>query len=137
MNLMKKLVATVVLSSTSMGIAAAAESPASAMLCAITGTVSCDAIECMRGPADAVNLPVFVKFDTQAKTVETAKAGGERRTSKIVSMQSEGDSLVLLGGEMGKGWSAAVDQVTGDFTSTIAEGGAGFILFGSCLPLVK
>jgi hypothetical protein len=102
-------------------------------LCAITSTLTCDVTGCVRGPANAVNLPVFVKVDTKNKVVETAKEGGDRRTSKILSSHAEGDTLVLLGGELGHGWSATMDQATGSFTGTVAGDGIGYMIFGSCL----
>lgn len=115
------------------GTAAAEGSGPAKTLCAITSTLTCDLTGCVSGPANAVNLPVFVRIDTQNNVVETAREGDDRRMSKISSVRAEGDTLVLLGGEFGRGWSATVDQVTGNFTGTVADNGVGYILFGSCL----
>lgn len=115
------------------GTAAAEGGGPAKTLCAITSTLTCDLTGCISGPANAVNLPVFVRIDTQNNLVETAREGGDRRTSRIASMRAEGDTLVLLGGEMETGWSATLDQVTGNFTGTVADNGVGYIIFGSCL----
>jgi hypothetical protein len=55
------------------------------LLCAVTGTASCDSLgDCIEGPAEAVNLPVFLKIDVQNKVVQSVRAGGEQRTSDIL-----------------------------------------------------
>ncbi len=116
------------------GIAAAEGSGSGKTLCAITSTLTCDLSDCVRGPANAVNLPVFVRIDTENNLIETAREGDDRRTSAILNTRTEGNALVLLGGEFGQGWSATLDRVTGDFTGTVASSnGVAYILFGSCL----
>lgn len=108
----------------------------SPLLCAVTQTMACDAVgDCIQGPAEAVNLPVFIKLDVQKKEVVTAREGGERRTSKILEVGTEGDALVFVGLDPGTGWSAAIDKATGRMTATAAVNGQGFIAFGSCLAL--
>lgn len=117
------------------GAAATEGSGAAKRLCAITSTLTCDIADCLVGPANAVNLPVFIRIDTEQSLIETAMQGGERRSSKITDARTEGDSLVLLGGEQERGWSLVVDQAAGSFTGTIAGRGVGYIIFGSCLEL--
>ena len=108
----------------------------SPLLCAVTQTVGCDAVaDCVRGPADAVNLPVFLKFDPEKKEVVSAREGGERRTSKIVEVSTEGDALVFVGLEPSGSWSAAVDKASGKMTVATAMNGQGYIVFGACLAL--
>ena len=128
------MIAAVMLSTTSAGLAAS-EQGGSSMLCAVTSTVSCDPRgDCIVGPANAVNLPVFMNFDLEKKVVESARQGGDRRTSKIVSISNRGDVLVLLGDEGTNGWSATINSSTGSLTGSIATDGIGYLIFGSCLP---
>ena len=133
MKKIRKAFAILLAASAITGTAAAEGGGPAKTLCAITSTLICDVTGCVRGPANAVNLPVFVKVDTKNKVVETAKEGGDRRTSKILSSHAAGDTLVLLGGELGHGWSATMDQATGSFTGTVAGDGIGYMIFGSCL----
>lgn len=70
-------------------------------------TLTCDLTGCVRGPANAVNLPVFVEIDTENKVVETAQEGGDHRTSKILGSHAEGDTLVLLVDELGRAGKGA------------------------------
>ena len=67
--------------------------------------------------------------------MESARQGGERRTSKIGYSAAAGDTIVLLGDEENSGWRATVNKATGSLTATISEQGMGYIIFGSCLPL--
>jgi hypothetical protein len=106
------------------------------MLCAVTDTVSCDSKgECVEGPAEAVNLPVFLKVNVANKTAQSVRQGGEQRTSKILSVHEEADALVLLGVEASGGWSAAIGERSGKLTLTVAEEGMGYIVFGTCTTL--
>lgn len=106
------------------------------MLCAVTQSVACDPQgDCVEGPADAVNLPIFFKVDPENKLVVSARRGGDRRTSKISSMNTDGDGIVLVGFEPRGGWSATIDKATGKMTVSIAEQGIGYLVFGSCLKL--
>jgi len=123
-----------VLFSAAVGVTAAEQEGSSSLLCAVTYTVSCDSLgDCVEGPASAVNLPVFLKFDPEKKVVESARQGGERRTSSIVHMSNEGDGMVFLGDEGDSGWSAMISKSTGSFTGTVSEQGVGYVIFGSCL----
>lgn len=107
----------------------------SSMLCALTNTVSCDNDgECLEGPATAVNLPVFMLFHPDKKIVESAKQGGERRSSEIASVGGKGDVLLLLGEEETSAWSIRIDKANGGLTGTIVTDGVGYLIFGSCIP---
>ncbi len=106
------------------------------LLCAVTYTVSCDHQgDCIQGSAESVNLPTFIQFDTQAKTAESLRAGGEERASQILSVHEEAGALVLLGVEQGGGWSAAIGEKTGKLTLSVAEDGIGYLVFGACTTL--
>ena len=106
------------------------------LLCAVTQTVGCDAVgDCTKGPADAVNLPIFLKFDTNKKEVVTAKGGDDRRTSRIQVINKKSKVLTLSGFEPDSSWSATVDKATGKMTVSAASNGQGYLIFGSCLAL--
>ena len=134
MKLSHKIISAVMLFAASAGLAAS-EQGSSSMLCAVTSTVSCDPRgDCIVGSADAVNMPTFMNFDLDKKIVQSARKGGDRRTSKIVSISNQGDVLVLLGDEGTSGWSATIHKSSGSFTGSVATDGIGYLIFGSCLP---
>ena len=95
------------------------------LLCAATQTLSCGPVgDCFKGPANAVNLPVFMKFDLQKKEVVTAKESAEPRTSKILEVNDQGDALMLAGIDPAGSWSGAIDKASGEsskvtFTSVV------------------
>ena len=116
------------------GAQASEQGGSTSMLCALTNTVSCDATgDCLKGPANAVNLPVFMRFHPEKKLVESAKGGGEPRTSKIGSVNSEGDLMVFHGQDGTSGWSVTINTSSGNLSGTIAADGAGYLIFGSCI----
>jgi hypothetical protein len=135
MRLGADFLGAVVLATASVDAMAEDKAAASEMLCAVTSTISCDSAgDCLEGPASAVNLPVFLKFDRENKLVESARQSGERRTSNIDYVAGTNDTIVLLGDEENSGWSATVTKSTGNMTATVSEQGMGYIIFGSCLP---
>jgi hypothetical protein len=113
----------------------AGEAPAGgAILCAVTNTVSCDNNgACTQGPANAVNLPVFMRFHPEKKLVESAKGGGEPRTSKIGAVSTTGDLVVLVGADGAAGWSAAINKSSGSLSATISTDSMGYLISGSCI----
>ena len=105
------------------------------LICAVTDTMSCDAQgDCVRGPATAVNLPVFLKVLIADKSVESTTQSGEQRTSKILSVNQEDGTTVIVGAEQGLGWSATIEQESGRLTVTASKEGMGYIVFGACMP---
>ena len=129
-----KIIGAVMLSVASAGLAASEQGGGTSMLCAVTNTVSCDSNgDCLKGPANAVNLPVFMNFHPEKKVVGSAKGGGERRTSKITIVSNIGDVMVLLGDEGERGWSVTINKSSGSLTGTISADGEGYLIFGSCL----
>lgn len=106
----------------------------SSLLCAATQTVSCDSVgDCVKGPAEAFNLPVFIKFDTAKKQVITAKEGSDPRTSNILEVASQEKELVFIGIDPVGSWTAAIDKASGDMTVSVALNGEGYLVFGSCI----
>ena len=106
----------------------------SSVLCAVTHTVACDSAgDCLEGPASAVNLPVFLRFDLDNNLVQSARQGGERRTSKVKHVRTSGDLMLFLGEEENGGWTATVNKSSGNFTGTMSEQEVGYLIFGSCL----
>lgn len=108
---------------------------AAAMLCAATSAVTCESQgDCVRGPVDTVNLPLFWRFDPAAKTIASARPGGEPRVSSISIVGGNDTHLVLQGSDAGLGWSASINKQTGKM---IVGGGRdeGYLVFGACIAL--
>ena len=105
------------------------------LLCAVTNTVSCDSqSRCNEGPATAVNMPVFIKIDVQAKKVQSMTGSGDERISDILEVHQEEEAVVLRGFEQSAGWSAAISASSGHLTVTAAARDTGYMLLGACTP---
>jgi hypothetical protein len=130
-----KVMSGIALLSASAFAAAAAFDGSAPLLCAVTGTVSCDSQgACIEGPAEAVNLPIFLKIDAQNKVARSVRVGGEQRTSEILSMHEADGSLVLLGVDQGAGWSMTIGGSDGKSVLSVSGAGIGYIAFGACIP---
>lgn len=134
MKTRSRIIGVLMLSVAMAGAHAGEGAAGEAILCAVTNTVSCDNNgECTQGPANAVNLPVFMRFHPEKKLVESAKGGGERRASTITAVSSTGDLVVLVGADEAAGWSAAINRSSGSLSATISTDGMGYLVSGSCI----
>jgi len=128
------VMAGMLITATAVSAAGKRDDDSSSLLCALTNTVSCDAEgNCQAAPATAVNLPVFMHFHPDKKLVESARKGGERRTSKIKDVGGKGDVLVFLGDDDASGWGVRINKASGSLTGTIMTDDVGYLLFGSCI----
>jgi hypothetical protein len=105
------------------------------LLCAATSTAVCEQHnDCVQGPPEAVNLPVFWRVDPVNKTVQSKRQDGEQRSSSVVTVAADESTLVLQGFEKGLGWSVSINRASGKM---ILTGGrdAGYVVFGNCTTL--
>ena len=76
------------------------------MVCALSHVMECDDTgQCARQTPEAKALPRFVRVDTEKRSLS---AVGGPRTTEIKSVSRNEGRLLLQGGEMGRGWSAAI-----------------------------
>jgi hypothetical protein len=98
------------------------------LICAPVQAFDCAAGEdCTKGIPDDIGAPAFMRIDVANKAVI-----GPKRTSPILHVEKSDAQLVLLGIELGYGWTLAIDQETGKLTVTLANREAAFVLFGVC-----
>jgi hypothetical protein len=98
------------------------------LICAPVQAFDCAAGEdCAKGLPDDIGAPPFMRIDVANKAVI-----GPKRTSPILHVEKSEAQLVLLGTELGYGWTLAIDQETGKLTATLASREAAFVLFGAC-----
>jgi len=103
------------------------------MLCVPTIVVECAAegpdADCKRRTPDAVNLPQFLDVDLKAMTVE-AEGGG--RKSPVRTVDHLNDTLIIQGGQDGRGWTLAIAEQTGRMSGAVSAHSEGFVIFGAC-----
>ena len=100
------------------------------LICAITTIMECDAGQCDRYAPEgtAVGAPSFIKIDVATKVV-TASFG--RKSTLSTTTHTDG-RLVLQGGENGRGWSATIDEDSGEMSASVVDKDHTFSLFGAC-----
>jgi len=85
---------------------------------------------CIKGVAEDVNLPQFVRVDLTDNTI-TARG----RTSAIRNHTRASGMLVIHGFENGRAWSITISERSGKLVGAIAGDEEGFLVFGACTPL--
>ncbi|MEX3809997.1 hypothetical protein AB3X96_06975 [Paraburkholderia sp. BR13439] len=121
----------ILLGTAAMQVGAADFDGSKRLMCATIDAHACDpGIACTRAlPAD-LGLPKFLTLDFDKRAVV-----GPAHTTPMLSVTKEADQLVMLGNEMGFGWTLAVDSTDGEMTLMIANRNDAFVLFGNCTPL--
>ena len=91
--------------------------------------------DCLRGTAESIDAPQFMRLDFERKLARATRANGEERTAKIESLTQEEGKLILQGVQRGLGWSMTIAQEDGAMTLTAAGDRTAFVIFGACTPL--
>jgi hypothetical protein len=121
----------ILLSTVALQVGAADFDGSKRLICATIDAHACDpGIACTRSlPAD-LGLPRFLTLDFDKRVVV-----GPAHTTPMASVNKSADQVLILGTEMGFGWTLVVDSVDGEMTLTIANRDDAFVLFGNCTPL--
>lgn len=97
------------------------------LLCASVTAVDCVEGRCISGTPSDIGAPPFMRLDFANKTVL-----GEKRTSAIQSMETDGEQMILRGSELGYAWTITVDQTDGRMVATLTNVNGVFAVFGAC-----
>jgi len=104
------------------------------LLCAVIETIECTPDgECLRGEAESIDMPAFLKIDFAKKTISGTRQDGTVRTTEIKTMERVDGSLILQGIQNGKGWAMIISEATGKATITASDNQVGFVVFGACM----
>ena len=100
-----------------------------ALICAPAEVRECLAgSNCVAGSPREMGTPSFLRIDFAKKAMV-----GPVRTSPILHMEASDGQLLLMGTELGFGWSLALNQETGDMAATLTDRDGAFVMFGSCI----
>ena len=106
------------------------------IVCETSDTFDCaPGGQCVADSPEAINLPRLIRIDFAAKKAFTKRASGEERVAPISLQELQDGELILQGIQNGLAWSAAISQESGDMSLAIAGGGAGMVVFGTCMGL--
>ena len=104
------------------------------LLCAVIETIECAPdSECLRGEAESIDMPAFLKINFAKKTISGTRQDGTERTTEIKIMERVGGNLILQGVQNGKGWTMVISEATGKATITASDNQVGFVVFGACM----
>jgi hypothetical protein len=97
-------------------------------LCAMTTIMECDGSgQCERRTHEASSAPTFLRFDVGTHVLT---AGANRRAT-FRSQRLDG-RLILQGGENGRGWSATINEESGQLAAAVVDDDFTFSIFGAC-----
>jgi hypothetical protein len=118
------------------GIATADDKPfdgGKPFLCALSELAECDAGNgCKPATAESIDAPPFLRVNVGAKKLTGTRPGGEQVETKILDQNTDGGQLILQGVENARGWSVAIDQMSGHMTVSVAGRSLAFVAFGHC-----
>jgi hypothetical protein len=101
------------------------------LICAPVEVSDCAPVEgCTRTVPGEVGAPAFIRIDFGQKAMV-----GPKRTSPIKLTEKTEAQLLLMGTELGYGWTLVLDQISGAMTVSMTNDGGSFVFFGSCTPL--
>ena len=101
------------------------------LICAPVEAKSCSPTEsCKNSTPGEIGAPSFVKIDFAKKQVM-----GPQRTTAIKVMEKDDNQIVLMGTELGFGWTIVLDQESGEISSTLSNRDGAIVMFGSCMAL--
>ena len=136
MEMSKVLVFIALLSVASVAANAQGLDSSQPLICASMEVYDCGpGSGCVRGTAESVDAPRFIRLDFEQMVARATRPGGEERTAKIESMTREEGKLILQGVQLGLGWSMTIAQNGGAMTLTAAGDQVVFVIFGACTPL--
>ena len=87
-------------------------------------------VGCAKGLAEDVNVPQFIRFDFNSKTLSA-----RGRTSKMLTHIRAGGMLTIQGIENSRAFSITISENSGNLVGAIAGDEEGFVIFGACTPL--
>jgi hypothetical protein len=92
---------------------------------------------CLGMLPEELNIPQFIVVDAKAGKLETTEASGERRETKVDSVERAEQSIRLQGHEAGRAFSLLIDELSGRATFASAADQRGVIVFAACTPLPR
>ncbi|MCP3867569.1 MAG: hypothetical protein GY703_05635 [Gammaproteobacteria bacterium] len=135
MKTCKKLILVSTLCSVSVAGAATGTLDGAPLLCAASKVVVCsEGGVCVAGMPEEVDLPRFVSVDISRRQISGAWPPDGQRISRVDSMQTLEDRIILQGVDTNVPWSAAVDRKSGRLVATQARKDISFTVFGACMP---
>lgn len=109
---------------------------ATELLCATVKASECYSDgTCTQGEPEDWNVPRFMRFDFDVKTLSTTRASGEERSTPMQSLIREDDRVFIQGAQAGRAVSMVINESTGLASVGIVLDGHVLTVFAHCTPL--
>lgn len=104
------------------------------LLCAPIEIIECEVEgDCLSSTAEIANIPQFIRINFEKKVVSATDETG--REAPIKNLEHNNGTMIMHGGQGGRGWTMVISEETGKMSATVSEAQVGFIIFGACTPL--
>ncbi len=104
------------------------------LLCVPIQAIDCDAAdECLRGSADSVNIPQFMRINFKEKIISAVDESGKK--ASIRTLERIDGKIIMQGIQKGRGWTMIISEQTGKMSATVIDDQVVFVIFGACTPL--
>jgi hypothetical protein len=101
------------------------------LICAPVEANNCSAVDgCTKTVPSEVGAPAFLRIDFGQQAIV-----GPQRSSPVKLTEKSDRQLLLMGTELGYGWTVVLEQASGEMTLTMTNADGSFVFFGSCTPL--
>jgi hypothetical protein len=101
------------------------------LICAPVEAKSCSSGEsCSNSTPGAIGAPAFVRIDLDKQVIV-----GPKSTTPIKLMEKGESQILMMGTELGFGWTMVLDRESGELSATLGDRDGIVVLFGSCTPL--
>jgi hypothetical protein len=90
--------------------------------------------ECQRAPVLTMNVPHFIEFDLENKTISTTEASQINRSTEIKHLERNDGLIALQGYEQGRVFSFSVTEQTGRMRMAVVSDDEVVVVFGVCTP---
>ena len=115
------------------------------LLCYLSEAHQCDAsVPCSQTTPATINLPDFVVIDHKKQEVRMLGASHSDRKTAIKRSEIVKGNLIVQGAESSDesdreavGWTAAIDDESGQLVVTATDGGSAIVVFGKCVEAPK
>ena len=85
---------------------------------------------CTSGTPQQIGLPSFLRINVKEKTVQ-----GTTRTTAIKLIEQTDTQILMMGTELGMGWSMSLDRQSGNVAISMTSRDGSAVMFGSCTAL--
>jgi hypothetical protein len=103
------------------------------IVCAVLEVVACvEDSRCVQNTARGFDLPELMVVDSKKQVLRSTHESGQKATSVIKNVETNGSHLIIQGAENSRGWNIAINTQTGKMNGATVGDKISFLVFGTC-----